>query len=630
MFIGKYEVIRAVGSGGMARAVLAKAPGGEEVVLKIPLQKDEETLLRFQDEARAGIRVNHPCLVQTLDYFTYDDRPVLVVSFVEGVPLNRLWRHGPMQPYAVAQVGRDICGALAAIHEATDDTGQPLQMVHRDVSPTNILVAADGCSKLIDLGIVRSAEALHKTATGDLRGTVQYIAPELMREELHSPGSDLWALGIVLFECLLGEHVFAGSVSQILMKIIEYQAENDSRLDQIDPKLRQIISMMLVQDHRKRIRNALHFVHLFEQFIDEQEKVIEKVQTIDILVHAVQSSEIDVSDDAANIVFLEDNQRLIPKDSEVLHEPAEAVSPVAQTRAVTSEPSVNHVAESAAAQSEIPKLVPLGHDLPAPAGRPLSPGPGSPLANPAGGVMPSVGPGTQGQAGPKPGSIPVPTSAPLELDDSSRRMRQYETQNEQPPSASPTVNHYPHIAEKRRGKRVYTEDDKWRLPTINELGWAAFVCVLIYLGYTYVDTREMSSGATNTSSAVSRGLADFFGAVAGQEFTSVGEEKANRPQAVETPSPEKPKKKEPQTIAGQLMQKAHSVAETVETKGAQLGKQLEQVNIIGDPDNTPACFQTNLGFVFSWDDGTGIRQTVDRIQDVPKKHRLRAKCIAEE
>src|SRR5438552_3119153 len=137
--LGPYEVMRELQSGGMARAVLCRAPSGRLVVAKVPLQDHTDLFARLRDEARVGSRVAHEHLIETLVLFEEAGRPVLIVGYVEGTSMNELCAKA-LPPACVARIGWQIASALRALHEATDDQGAPLRVVHRDVSGGNILV----------------------------------------------------------------------------------------------------------------------------------------------------------------------------------------------------------------------------------------------------------------------------------------------------------------------------------------------------------------------------------------------------------------------------------------------------------------------------------------------------------
>lgn len=255
--IGRYIIDRELGRGGMARAVLAHTDDGTPVVLKIPLHPDAETCGRLREEARVGIRVNHPNLIQTLDLIEHNGLPVLVVSYVDGVSVHALTQKGRLSADAVAALGAGVASALHAVHTATDEKGASLAIVHRDVSVANILVTRDGEARLIDLGLARSAEALHKTQTGMLLGTLPYFAPELLEESPYSPASDMWAFGCVLFEVATAQRLFSGrNEGAVVGKIMTGDPFDHPGWASVAPGLAGVLQRLLVRDPALRLVDA--------------------------------------------------------------------------------------------------------------------------------------------------------------------------------------------------------------------------------------------------------------------------------------------------------------------------------------------------------------------------------------
>jgi serine/threonine-protein kinase len=251
---------RRLGEGGMATAYLASAPDGRQVVLKVPLEASAEMSIKLRDEAQAGFRIRHQHVVETIDFFLDTGRPVLVVDYVDGCCLRDLRQLGgkpnPLPPAAVAWLGRSIAEGLAAIHDATDEAGQPLRMLHRDVTPSNILIGRDGVPRLIDLGIARSAENQQEhTQVGMLKGTLRYVAPELLAGDHYSAATDLWSLGVCLFEAALGRHMVGGEPVAIFRAITSGTYRSLRPGEHIDPDLETAI-FALVTDKDMRLRNA--------------------------------------------------------------------------------------------------------------------------------------------------------------------------------------------------------------------------------------------------------------------------------------------------------------------------------------------------------------------------------------
>ncbi len=258
MQIGQYKVIDEIGGGGMGRVRLARDPAGRLVVLKNALRDHPDDDERLRDEARVGRFVRHPGLVETIELIHIADaqkneRPVLVTAFVPGVSLLEIRAVGPLPPAVVCAIAQELGLALDALHHAIDDNGVPLGVIHRDVTAGNCLLGHDGHARLIDLGIASSREnrAL-RTETGLLRGTLRYLAPELFDGGRYTVASDIWALGVVLWEVLLGRSAVLGTdavaVNRICSGSIMVLEENEEphpfvaaaigRLLEKDPALR--------------------------------------------------------------------------------------------------------------------------------------------------------------------------------------------------------------------------------------------------------------------------------------------------------------------------------------------------------------------------------------------------------
>jgi serine/threonine-protein kinase len=258
--LGSYEVLRQIGEGGMATAFLGRSPQGRHVVLKVPLDANADMAIKLRDEAQAGFRVRHPHVVETLDFLLDKGRPVLVIEYVDGCALRDLRQVGgqpnPLPPAAVAWLGRSLAEGLAAIHEATDEDGRSLHMLHRDVTPSNILIGTDGQPKLIDLGIASSVEnQQERTQIGMLKGTLRYVAPELLAGEKFDVATDLWSLGVCLLEAALGRQMVSGDPVAIFRALTGGSYRTLRPGESLEPDLAAAI-FALVTDKHTRLRNA--------------------------------------------------------------------------------------------------------------------------------------------------------------------------------------------------------------------------------------------------------------------------------------------------------------------------------------------------------------------------------------
>jgi serine/threonine protein kinase len=265
--LGAYRIVRKLGEGGMAVAYLGTAPDERPVVLKMPLLPSTETSVKLRDEAQAGFRIQCPFVVRTLDFFVDRGRPVLVVEYVDGCALRDLRQRGPaknpLPAVAVAWIGRAIAEGLAAIHEATDEQGHALGMLHRDVTASNILIDQLGVPRLIDLGIARSDEnQQEKTQTGMIKGTLRFVAPELLLGADYTAATDLWALGVSLFEAAVGRQMVSGPPVEVFRALTQGKHTALRPGEFIEPALSDALHALLCEKDA-RLRNARAAARMF-------------------------------------------------------------------------------------------------------------------------------------------------------------------------------------------------------------------------------------------------------------------------------------------------------------------------------------------------------------------------------
>jgi serine/threonine-protein kinase len=220
--LGQYEPLLELASGGMATVYVARhagAAGFERlVVLKRVhphLLSDKEFTTMFRDEARLASQLRHPNVVSVIDVVETEGELFLVMDYIESTSLSSLLRkvaqgEARLPPRVVSRILVDALGALHAAHEALDMRGEPLHVVHRDVSPQNIIVGIDGASRLIDFGIAKATNRITETKSGSLKGKIGYMAPEAARGLPVDRRVDVWATGVVLFESLTSTRLFTG------------------------------------------------------------------------------------------------------------------------------------------------------------------------------------------------------------------------------------------------------------------------------------------------------------------------------------------------------------------------------------------------------------------------------------
>jgi serine/threonine protein kinase len=223
---GKYTLFERIGRGGMADVFKGRVqgPAGFERVFVVKrilphLSDDPQFTRMFIEEAKLSARLNHPNIVQVFELGAVDKEYFIAMEYVKGRDLaetmRTLWaRVGPPRPELVAYVGREMCRALAYAHDLTGDDGEPLGMIHRDVSPSNVMLSYEGAVKLLDFGIAKALGGDQveegNTQRGTLKGKFAYMAPEQTAGNDVDKRIDIFATGIVLHEVLTGRRLFKG------------------------------------------------------------------------------------------------------------------------------------------------------------------------------------------------------------------------------------------------------------------------------------------------------------------------------------------------------------------------------------------------------------------------------------
>lgn len=219
--LGRYELLVPIAQGGTASvwAARMKGPRGFEkiVAAKVMLAEllddpDAETM--FLDEARTVARIRHPNVAEVLDLGEERGILFLVMEWVDGEPLTVIAREARARggvPLSIAlKIAKQACAGLHAAHELLDDQGQHVGLVHRDVSPQNVMVGHDGRVKVIDFGVAKAASNQLRTSVGQMKGKVAYMAPEQALGDPVDRRTDVFALGVVLYQLITGKHPFRG------------------------------------------------------------------------------------------------------------------------------------------------------------------------------------------------------------------------------------------------------------------------------------------------------------------------------------------------------------------------------------------------------------------------------------
>lgn len=272
--VGRYELIHRLGHGGMATVYLGRATGraGFEKLVAVKvihphLAAESEFVEMFLDEARIAARLHHPHVVEIHDLGEADGLFFMVMEYVEGETLASLLRqlrkHGERLPLtAVLRVVADACEGLAAAHDLTHADGRPMDLVHRDVSPHNLLVGMDGRVKVVDFGIAKATGRRSSTRTGQLRGKLAYMSPEQAGGDPIDHRTDLFALGTVLWELLTNERLFmADTESETLARVNACRVPDiREHCDGMPPGVVSLVERALARDRDDRFSTAQHML----------------------------------------------------------------------------------------------------------------------------------------------------------------------------------------------------------------------------------------------------------------------------------------------------------------------------------------------------------------------------------
>jgi len=270
---GKYRIGKQIASGGMGIVVEAMycPEGGFErkVAIKLihpHLASDTVLIERFREEAQICAQLRHPNIVAALDFGVVGETYFFAMEYVDGTTLNQLIAHvreeGPLPPALVAYIGHEVASALAFAHSGVrDGNGKLMGVVHRDLSPTNVLVDRAGQVKLTDFGVARLAGVSMDLKTTTLVGKPSYMAPEQLQDGAILPAADVWSLAVVLWELLMGKRLFRKKgMEATLLAVLQKDIPNTD-IAQWDA----FFAKALVRDPAVRFKNGGEMMEALQQ-----------------------------------------------------------------------------------------------------------------------------------------------------------------------------------------------------------------------------------------------------------------------------------------------------------------------------------------------------------------------------
>ena len=279
LVLDRYQIIGQIAAGGMATVSLGRIEGvgGFQRFVAIKrlhphLAQEPEFVEMFLDEARLAAKIHHQNVVPILEIGASGGHYFLVMEYIEGATLGRLMARALSRDQTVARsivlrVVVDALGGLHAAHEAHDELGGPLGIVHRDISPQNILVGTDGCTRITDFGVARASARLANTRKGSMKGKLAYMAPEQTKGDDLDRRADLFAMGIVLWEVLAAKRLFKGaSEAQTLAKVlIDPIPRLRTVIPDLDAAVDEVVARSLDRDPAKRYQTAAEMADAVER-----------------------------------------------------------------------------------------------------------------------------------------------------------------------------------------------------------------------------------------------------------------------------------------------------------------------------------------------------------------------------
>lgn len=268
-FLGRYALHDELASGGMATIHLGRLLGPVGFARTVAIKRlhaqyarDPHFVAMFLDEARLAARIRHQNVVPTLDVVALDREILLVMEYVHGESLSRLLatvagRGESIPPRIAVSIVLGILHGLHAAHEAKSERGVALDIVHRDVSPQNVLVGVDGLARLVDFGVAKAAVRLQTTEDGDLKGKMAYMAPEQLLEQPVDRRTDIWAASVVFWEMLTGRRLFPGnSAAALVNAVLTHEVEPPSHVAGSPPELDAVVMRGLARSVDARFQTA--------------------------------------------------------------------------------------------------------------------------------------------------------------------------------------------------------------------------------------------------------------------------------------------------------------------------------------------------------------------------------------
>ena len=312
--VGRYVLYEELAAGGMATVHFGRLSGPVGFSRTVAVKrlhphfaKDPEFVTMFLDEARLCGRIRHPNVVPTLDVVTLDGEIFIVMEYVAGEALSKLLKSAASKnilvpPKVAATIMSSVLHGLHAAHITKDEHGRELGIVHRDVSPQNILVGADGVARVLDFGVAKAAGRIQTTRDGQLKGKIAYMPPEQLSGAPLTRQVDIYAAAVVLWEALTGRRLFDGETEAVVLaRAIEGTVEPPSSHNAfLSPAVDAVVLRALARDPEIRYATAREMAMAIEQTIglaspSEVGEWVESVASAELQRRAQTVADIEVA-----------------------------------------------------------------------------------------------------------------------------------------------------------------------------------------------------------------------------------------------------------------------------------------------------------------------------------------------
>ncbi len=317
--IGRYTLYDVIASGGMASVHLGRLHGDAGFARTVAIKRlhaqfahDPDFVAMFVDEARLAARIHHLNVIPTLDVVAMAGELFLVMDYVSGEALSALIRNAPrgeksIPPRIACRVMSDVLTGLHAAHEARGEQGQRLELIHRDVSPQNILVGLDGSARIFDFGVAKATARLQQTAQGTVKGKLGYMAPEQLRGGSLSQRVDVYSASVVLWEALAGRRLVRGDREGVMLEQVRSGAIHPpSRYaPQLAQALDDVVLRGLSHDPERRFATA-------EQMASALERASEHATTSEVASWVRDWAGPGINSRAQRVLEIESASRTLP------------------------------------------------------------------------------------------------------------------------------------------------------------------------------------------------------------------------------------------------------------------------------------------------------------------------------